>query len=180
MVLIDLGFHSRDKKQTYHIILCTGCKTEHRRRKNRLWTICRVCKPGNWKHGHDTRGNRSSTLSSWASMKARCNGSTLDPNYVNISYDPNWENFSNFLKDMGERPKGTTLDRIDVYGDYSKSNCRWADYKTQANNKRNTVYWTWGGVKLPMVAWVDILETTYLTLKKRMYTRGTFFRRFDA
>lgn len=73
------------------------------------------------------------TYKSWSEMKRRCGKSW----WKDISYCPRWEFFSNFFEDMGVRPEGTSLDRIDVSGNYEPSNCRWATMETQQNNRRN-------------------------------------------
>lgn len=80
------------------------------------------------------------TYRSWHSMIHRCS-SPYTNGYENyggrgIKVCPEWSDFEQFLADMGERPAGKTLDRIDPDGDYEPSNCRWATPVEQAANKR--------------------------------------------
>lgn len=77
----------------------------------------------------------------WNHMKQRCYNKK-DSRYElygarGIKVCDRWRNsFSKFLDDMGERPPGLTLERIDVNAGYEPSNCKWADYLVQARNQR--------------------------------------------
>ena len=91
-------------------------------------------------HGHGGRGGRSPTYVTWRAMRSRCKYSCVDryPSYGGrgIAVCDRWMNsFPAFLADMGERPAGTSLDRIDANGHYEPGNCRWASIDTQSNNK---------------------------------------------
>jgi len=80
---------------------------------------------------------------SWSAMRDRCLGRT-NKDWAKyggrgITIDESWGDFRVFYEDMGKRPKGTSLERLDVNGPYNKNNCIWANPKTQANNKRNSI-----------------------------------------
>lgn len=91
-------------------------------------------------HGHGGR-NRTPTYYSWSAMVKRCtNPAAKDyPDYGGrgITVCERWRAFPAFLADMGERPTKTSLDRIDVNGNYEPGNCRWATAIEQRANRRD-------------------------------------------
>lgn len=85
-------------------------------------------------------GYGTPTYASWASMIQRCKNPNR-PNYAwyggrGVRICAAWEKFENFLRDMGERPAGRTLDRLDPDGHYEPANCRWATKLEQSRNRR--------------------------------------------
>lgn len=108
----------------------------------------------------------------WATMKQRClnpkaNGYS-DYGGRGIKVCDRWLDFDKFLSDMGERPDGMSIDRIDVNGNYEKSNCRWASSKAQSFNRRNNHILTAFGQSKSLAEFSDEYNIPYNTLVRRI------------
>lgn len=111
---------------------------------------------------------------SWTAMKSRC----LNPNDSSyhkyggrgISVCDEWMVFVNFFRDMGDRPQGKTLDRINVNGNYEPSNCRWATNTEQSRNRRDSKFVYHDEMIIPLAAYAEIIgksiSATHSILKK--------------
>jgi len=96
----------------------------------------------NLKHGMEG----TPTYNTWAAMLQRCHN-TRSSAYklygaLGVSVCSRWATFNNFLLDMGIRPEGQTLDRINPFGNYEPENCRWATKSQQATNTRRHFFST--------------------------------------
>lgn len=108
----------------------------------------------------------------WQGMRQRCtnpnNRQFADYGGRGITFDPRWDCFQTFLDDMGPRPDGYTLDRIDNDKGYSPENCRWADRKTQQRNRRIAVYVTIDGTQYRAIELADIAGVKTDTILSRV------------
>jgi hypothetical protein len=127
-------------------------------------------------HGRKTskEGTRDRTYTTFTSMKGR----VLNPNnpaYCNygkrgIKICDEWMEggFLRFLADMGERPLGTSLDRIDTDGDYCPENCKWSTPIEQAQNRRNSKLLSLQGRTQTLAAWARELNLSRHVLGKKL------------
>lgn len=107
----------------------------------------------------------------WRQMFQRCEN-PKDPAYHNyggrgITVCDEWHEFSQFLADMGVRPKGFQLDRIDNEKGYSKGNCRWVTAKANLNNTRANHLISFNGETLTIHQWSEKLGIPATTITYR-------------
>ena len=109
-------------------------------------------------------------------MMERCFDSTdekfADYGARGIQVCNRWRDFVNFYADIGERPRGLTIERIDNNGHYEPGNCRWATPKEQANNTRRNRWITFNGETLTLTGWSQRLGIAIGTLHARLSRYG--------
>lgn len=111
----------------------------------------------------------------WSCMWERCR-SPGNPAYKNygargITVCARWKLFENFYADMGPKPQGVELDRIDNDKGYSPKNCRWVTRKENTRNRRVTIRIEIDGVTKPATEWAEIIGVDRHTIARR-YKNG--------
>lgn len=118
------------------------------------------------------------TYKVWHAMHKRCS----DPKYANykdygargISVCERWAVFAAFLEDMGEKPEGTLIDRIDNEKGYGPDNCRWVTPAESVRNRRITDFHTYQGKTLCLTDWAREFGMSKQKLAKRLALGWTF------
>jgi hypothetical protein len=87
---------------------------------------------------------------------------------IGITVYVEWHDFINFLRDMGERPEGKTIDRINGKGNYEPGNCRWATAKEQANNIKTNRIITFKGETKTLPQWAEQYGIYREVIRKRL------------
>lgn len=130
---------------------------------------------------HHSHLQSSTTLyKRWQYIKNRCYNEH-DPRYSNyggrgIKMCDEWkDDFASFFEwaNQSGYSEGLTIDRIDVNGNYEPNNCRWADNKTQCNNRTTNINITIGNATKTLTEWCEIFEVDYNKINAR-YKRNEF------
>lgn len=164
----------RGPRREKHIPCICDCGSE-------LTVYCQSLITGNTKSCGCLQGesrhlkSKSREYYSWKGMIQRClnESHTYYPIYGGrgIRVCERWMDFRNFYSDMGDRPSGFTLDRIDNFGDYEPQNCRWASQKTQLRNMRANRLIYHNGEWKSAVEWSELSPVDYMTFLWR-HKRG--------
>lgn len=129
---------------------------------------------------------QTSEYEAWRSMRQRISNSKRKgyDNYGGrgIKICDRWlESFENFYEDMGPKPsKSHSVEREDVNGNYEPSNCKWATWKEQANNKRDTSFLTVGPFRMRVNEWSEVMNVEYNTILTRLRRGWTPHRAVKA
>ncbi len=162
---------------------------------NKPQWLCRcMCNNKTIVSGHDLKNNNTKscgclrkthgysgcqqniTYVTWYNMIQRCtNSNRKDYEYYGrrgIKVCDKWLSFESFLEDMGEKPKGLSLDKVDNNKGYCKANCRWVTRKEQQRNRRNNILITIDNITKCLAEWCEEFNLKYSKIKDRIKRYG--------
>lgn len=136
------------------------------------------------RHGHTRGYKRTPAYETWQAMMSRCtrpsNVAYARYGGAGITVCERWRIFDNFLADMGERPAGKNIDRIDGAKGYEPGNCRWATSQEQARNRRSNKLLTFQGRTKAIAEWADEVGLNRDAITKRLRLGWTVERALTA
>lgn len=119
------------------------------------------------------------TYKTWLKMRERCSNPNADQwkwyGGRGIRVCERWGSFKNFLADMGARPPGMTIDRVDSTRGYEPSNCRWANRRTQIHNQTKTIKVILDGEEVPLTVACERLGVSATMVYQRIKKNGFTF-----
>lgn len=180
-----IGPIKRPKHDKYNLAVLARCRCG----KKKFVNIANIksgkskscgCKPRTYKTPTRHGMSNSSTYRSWVGLLQRCNNKR-NKNFKRygargIKVCNRWFKFDNFLQDMGEKPKGFTIERVNNNGNYEKQNCIWIPKSHQANNRRTCQYYYLDGVKLNVTQLAKKLGITRDALYNRIRRKSKLFK----
>lgn len=149
-------------RKSFYAVHCAKCR----------WDIT-----GRDESPKNTPKRRSPEYRAWKAMKQRCGNPNNHKFNIygarGIRVCERWrDSFETFLADMGQRPHGTSIDRIDNDGNYEPANCRWATPRQQMRNRSNTRLITYDGRTLSLAEWARATGLTEAGIRIRIDRRG--------
>lgn len=172
----------RGEGRRYYVRVVCECGAERVQRADTITSgRSRSCGCARGKHiterGATTKHNGkrlySKEYTTWKGIRGRCNTPT-NPKYPRyggrgVKVCARWDSFEAFLEDMGPRPEGMTIGRIDNDGDYAPENCRWETPRQQSNNTRRNIRLSINGQTKTLAQWARAAGLKVGTLQRRYH-----------
>lgn len=186
-LIVIRRLENRGKKPVWHCLCDCGNTFDTLAQNLRLSksTSCGCLTSSKKSKASTTHGySKSATYKSWQKMKDRCMNKN-NPRYhqyggAGIILCEDWLVFEKFLEDMGERRKGTSIDRIDNKKGYYKENCKWSTPKEQMNNISLNRLVEYKDKIQSLALWCDELELDYSVIYSRLRRKWTTIRAFET
>jgi len=172
--------HSSDDKNVYWLCLCScgtwkiSAHANLRRNVNPPLSCGCLWKESQRKAVRSHGATNTPEYRAYAGAKYRCLSPTHPAYkwYGSRGIEFRFTSFEEFLAEIGQRPQGLSLERIDNNGHYEKGNVKWATKTDQSRNRRNINIITWKGISRTIVEWASITGVNPNTLKSRLTTYG--------